>query len=150
LNQFLLDNGLNVLQLHKTTGVSRNVLTAMRDNEEVTLNSVAKLTKALDQAGLDSTMLRQAIKQKTIKVPMQGTAGNLLLAVDNETPLTTQRLCSLLAETLELANARLDHALKSSASDAEVDAVLKMDLERQHDFLSKSMQMLLLRLDENA
>ena len=54
LNDLLIETGLSISAISKGTKVARNTLSAMRDNREVSANSVRKLLKALkNEFGVD-------------------------------------------------------------------------------------------------
>ncbi len=121
LGEILVLTGLSINRLSKITGVSRNTLTAMRDHQKVSVNSVTKLLNSVekqldfDVRDLRAILQRKMAPQKNNKLVAN---GGPTLAVDNSGGMSSVRRTSRKIAADLLDRIRICAELASELADA--------------------------------
>ena len=124
LGDLIIDTGLSENRIHKITGVSRNTLAAMRNNRDVSANSVIKLLNGLQDNDAADVREYRAVLQRRMSTRRErkvAANGGPTLAVDNSDPEAPGRRTSRFIAADLCARMKVCAELASELADAMID-----------------------------
>lgn len=133
LNDWMLRTGLTISDLHRTTGVSRNTLSAIRDGNPVRLDSATKLLAALEADGHEIDHLRTNLQRQlnAMKTRAQKQANGPSVVVNNTVERTASRVATDLRNAMERCEIFAAELLaRVQAFDREIDEECQRNIQR--------------------